>query len=76
MPKSAQKPVSPNGSYWQGTNGSKILKPYFKTRIVGLQSRTRSLKLNYRRSKNGWIKPEVRNSEANRPRCEAKINGF
>lgn len=51
------------------------MKPYSKMRIVGLQSRTRSLKLSYRRSKNGWIKLEVRNSEANRPRCKAKING-
>ena len=34
--------------------------------IVDLQSRTRNSKSNYRRSKNGWIKPEVGNSEANR----------
>jgi hypothetical protein len=44
-------------------------------RTVGLRSRTRSLKLNYRRLKNGWIKPEVRNSEANRPVGKFKIDG-
>ena len=42
--------------------------------IVDLQSRTRNSKFNCRRSKNGWIKPEVRNSEANRNASE--INGF
>jgi len=42
--------------------------------IVGLQSRTKNSKFSYRRSKNGWIKPEVRNSEANRN--ASGIDGF